>query len=51
MVQFLSSIKREDADAIEKAKGKRGGNTKETVINQMLTKLWDKRNRRIAPAA
>lgn len=51
MVHFLSSIKREDADAIEKAKGKRGGSTKETVINQMLTNLWDKRNRRIAPAA
>ena len=50
MVSFLSTIKREDADAIEKAKGKRGGNTKETVINQLLNNLWANWNRKAVAA-
>lgn len=41
MVKFLSGIKREDAEPLEKAKGKRGGKTKETLINEGLNALWD----------
>lgn len=43
MVKFLSGIKREEAEPLEKAKGKRGGKTKETIINEGLNNLWAKR--------
>jgi hypothetical protein len=48
MVKFLSGIKREDAEPLEKAKGKRGGKTKETLINEGLNALWDGNGRRQA---
>lgn len=41
MESFLKSISKEDADYIKKAKGKTGGDTKENIINQKLTELWD----------
>ena len=45
MVKFFSNIKREDAEPLEKAKGKRGGKTKETIINEGLNALWDGKGR------
>lgn len=39
--QFLSSIKREDADAIEKYKGKRGESSKEELIYKKLNSLYE----------
>lgn len=41
MERFLRSISKEDADYIKKAKGKTGGDTKENLINQKLTELWN----------
>lgn len=41
MERFLRSISKEDADYIKKAKGETGGNTRENLINQKLTELWD----------
>ena len=41
MEHFLRSISKEDADYIKKAKGETGGNTRENLINQKLTELWD----------
>lgn len=38
---FLKNISREDADYIEKAKGRKGGDTKENIVNQKLTELWN----------
>lgn len=43
MTAFLSSIERKKADEVEKAKGKRGSKTKETIINELLDKLWKDR--------
>ena len=40
MERFLRNISNEDADYIEKAKGKTGGDTRESIINQKLTELW-----------
>lgn len=42
MCKFLSRFDRETATDIEKSKGTRGGDTKETIINRKLNKLWDK---------
>lgn len=42
MCKFLSSIDRETATDIEKSKGTRGGDTKETIVNRKLNKLWNK---------
>lgn len=42
MCNFLSQIGRETADEIEKSKGVRGGDTKETIVNRLLNKLWEK---------
>lgn len=41
MERFLRSISNEDADYIKKAKGTTGGNTRENIINQKLTELWN----------
>ena len=41
MVRFLKNISKEDADYIEKAKGTRGGDTKENIINNKLSGLWE----------
>lgn len=41
MERFLKNISREDADYIEKAKGRKGGDTKENIVNQKLTELWN----------
>lgn len=41
MEHFLKNISKEDADYIEKAKGKKGGDTKENIVNQKLTELWN----------
>ena len=51
MVQFLANIKREDAEPLEKAKGKRGGKTKETIINEGLNNLWNNRDNKTVAAA
>lgn len=41
LINFLANISRVDAEAIEKAKGKRGGDTKGTVINNTLNRLYE----------
>ena len=41
MERFLKNISEEDADYIEKAKGTKGGDTKENIINNKLSGLWD----------
>ena len=41
MERFLRNISNEDADYIKKAKGATGGNTRENIINQKLTELWN----------
>ena len=41
MSHFLSQIGRETADKIEKSKGERGGDAKETIINRKLNELWE----------
>ena len=41
MCGFLCQIGRETADEIEKSKGVRGGDTKETIVNRILNKLWE----------
>lgn len=42
MSRFLSNVQRENAEKIEKAKGTRGGKTKETIIYEELNILWKK---------
>lgn len=42
MSNFLSQIGRESADKIEKSKGERGGDSKETIVNRKLNELWEK---------
>ena len=42
MANFLSQIDRETADKIEKSKGERGGDSKETIVNRKLNELWEK---------
>lgn len=42
MSNFLSQIDRETADKIEKSKGERGGDSKETIVNRKLNELWEK---------
>lgn len=42
MCKFLSSFNREIATDIEKSKGTRGGDAKETIINRKLNNLWEK---------
>ena len=39
---FLSQIGRETADKIEKSRGERGGDSKETIVNRKLNELWEK---------
>ena len=41
MCYFLAGIGRETADVIEKSKGSRGGDPKETIVNRMLNNLWE----------
>ncbi|MCE8953502.1 hypothetical protein K0G24_21940 [Bacteroides thetaiotaomicron] len=41
MERFLKNISKEDANYIEKAKGTKGGDTKENIINNKLSGLWD----------
>ena len=41
MSNFLGQIGRETADKIEKSKGERGGDAKETIINRKLNELWE----------
>lgn len=38
---FFSTLDRESADSIEKTKGTRGGDTKETLINRELNRLFE----------
>ena len=40
MVDFFSNLDREKAEQIEKAKGVRGGDTKETIINRLLNNFY-----------
>ena len=40
MESFIKDISEEDAEYINKAKGKRGGDTRENIINQKLKSLW-----------
>ena len=42
MCNFLAKIDRNVVDNIEKSKGSRGGDTKETIVNRMLNDLWEK---------
>lgn len=39
MERFLKNISEEDADYIEKAKGTKGGDTEENIINNKLSGL------------
>jgi len=41
LVDFFSSLSKEKAEQIEKAKGQRGGDTKETIINRLLNKFYE----------
>ena len=41
LVKFFSSLNKEKAEQIEKAKGQRGGDTKETIINRLLNKFYE----------
>ena len=41
LVGFFSSLSKEKAEQIEKAKGQRGGDTKETIINRLLNKFYE----------
>lgn len=41
LVGFFSSLKKEKAEQIEKAKGQRGGDTKETIINRLLNNFYE----------
>ena len=43
MSDFLGNIDRERATDIEKTKGTRGGDAKETIINRKLNALWGKK--------
>lgn len=45
MVKFFSTIKREEAEPLEKAKGKRGSKNKETIVYEGLNALWEIRNK------
>jgi len=42
MTKFFESLSRPDADAIEKQKGTRGGETKETLVNRALDAAYNK---------
>ncbi len=44
MCNFLSNIDRHEANKIEKSKGERGGDAKETLINKALNSLWEQSN-------
>ena len=41
LVDFFSSLNKEKAEQIEKAKGQRGGDTKETIINRLLNNFYE----------
>ena len=41
LVKFFSSLSKEKAEQIEKAKGQRGGDTKETIINRLLNNFYE----------
>lgn len=41
IVDFFSNLHREQAEQIEKAKGERGGDTKETIINRLLNSFYE----------
>lgn len=41
LVKFFSSLNKEKAEQIEKAKGQRGGDTKETIINRLLNNFYE----------
>ena len=41
MCNFLNQIDRVTADNIEKSKGERGGDAKESIINRKLNELWE----------
>ena len=42
LVGFFSSLSKEKAEQIEKAKGQRGGDTKETIINRLLNNFYER---------
>ena len=42
MCNFLAKIDRNVVDNIEKSKGSRGGDSKETIVNRKLNELWEK---------
>lgn len=41
LVDFFSNLSKEKAEQIEKAKGQRGGDTKETIINRLLNNFYE----------
>ena len=41
LFKFFSSLNKEKAEQIEKAKGQRGGDTKETIINRLLNNFYE----------
>lgn len=41
LVKFFLSLNKEKAEQIEKAKGQRGGDTKETIINRLLNNFYE----------
>ena len=41
LAKFFSRLNKEKAEQIEKAKGQRGGDTKETIINRLLNNFYE----------
>ena len=41
LAKFLESLGRDKAELIEKTKGQRGGDTKETIINRLLNNFYE----------
>ena len=41
MIQFINSIDSDNVTYLQKVKGKKGGSSKENLINKKLNELWD----------
>ena len=44
MIQFINSIDSDNVTYLQKVKGKKGGSSKENLINKKLNELWDSFN-------
>ena len=41
LVEFFSNLSKKEVEQIEKVKGIRGGDTKETIMNRLLNKFYE----------